>query len=76
MLRSNLGAMDREKDSLQSAVDEKTEKIAQLNGQLHDRVSKIVNDKQGWDKVGHIVTEWDKSTTFSHHISVHFGSPK
>jgi len=37
VLRSNLGAMDREKDSLQSVVDEKTEKIAQLNGQLHDR---------------------------------------
>ena len=32
-------SMDREKDMLQTAVDEKTEKVAQLNSQIHDRVS-------------------------------------
>ncbi|GFS26865.1 centrosomal protein of 135 kDa-like [Elysia marginata] len=36
-LRSNMKSMDREKDMLQAAVDEKTEKVAQLNSQLHDR---------------------------------------
>ncbi|CAL1543301.1 unnamed protein product [Lymnaea stagnalis] len=37
VLRSNLKSVDREKDAVQTAVDEKTEKIAHLNGQLHDR---------------------------------------
>ncbi|CAG5129994.1 unnamed protein product [Candidula unifasciata] len=37
VLRSNLKCVDREKDSIQTAVDEKTEKIAQLNSQLHDK---------------------------------------
>ncbi|BFZ24412.1 hypothetical protein BsWGS_27451 [Bradybaena similaris] len=37
ILRSNLKSVDREKDSIQTAVDEKTEKIAQLNSQFHDK---------------------------------------
>ncbi|XP_067662962.1 centrosomal protein of 135 kDa-like isoform X1 [Haliotis asinina] len=36
-LRNTINAMDREKDSLQLTVDEKTEKQAQLNNELHDR---------------------------------------
>ena len=40
-LRSNMKSMDREKDMLQTAVDEKTERVAQLNSQIHDRVSPL-----------------------------------
>lgn len=38
-MRVTLAAVDREKDSLQITVDEKTEKVAQMNAELHDRVS-------------------------------------
>ena len=37
-LRATISAMDREKDSLQHTVDEKTEKIAHLNEDILQKV--------------------------------------
>ena len=36
-LRATIAALDREKDLLQAAVDEKTEKVAQLNEILYSK---------------------------------------
>lgn len=40
-LRATINAMDREKDSLQHTVDEKTEKIAHLNEDILHKVSAV-----------------------------------
>ncbi|XP_025088561.1 testis-specific gene 10 protein-like isoform X3 [Pomacea canaliculata] len=42
-MRTTLAAVDREKDALQIAVDEKTEKVAYLNAELHDK-ERIISD--------------------------------
>ena len=42
-MRTTLAAVDREKDALQVGVDEKTERVAMLNAELHDK-ERVVSD--------------------------------
>ena len=37
-MRATLAAVDREKDSLQMSVDDKTEKVSMLNAELNEKV--------------------------------------